>query len=152
MADLLQTQRNSILTSIYGRRLGIDRNDYLVGPKAEAVQVEDITTTAATSASPYGITRVLTTGSTQLGLYSLQAPERAGVRKTLCLHSTSTGNMQFQLTGANCWASSGASGTTMINLKGNGAVVELLSISTTLWAQINNPSTAQALVLFSTTT
>lgn len=152
MADLLATQRNNILTSLYGRRLGLDKSEYLVGAKENAVQVEDITTTAATSASPYGLTRVLTTGSTQLGLYSLQAPDRAGVRKTLCLNSTSTGNMQFQLTGANCWASSGASGTTMINLKGNGAVVELLSISTTLWLQVNNPSSALALVLFSTTT
>lgn len=133
MAKLLETLRNSIVTSVHGRRLGIDKDDCLVGPKDMAVQVEDISTTAATSASPYGITNVLTSGSTQTGRYTVQAPI-VGVRKTFVLQSTSSGTMQFEFTNATVLGGSlTTAGSTIISLIRQNAVVNLVGISTALW-------------------
>lgn len=133
MAKLLQSLRDSIITSVHGRRLGIDKDDCLVGPKDMAVQVEDISTTAATSASPYGITNVLTSGSTQTGRYTVQAPI-VGVRKTFVLQSTSSGTMQFEFTNATVLGGSlTTAGSTIISLIRQNAVVNLVGISTALW-------------------
>ena len=151
MALSLTGLRNLIAYSIAGTRLGVDANDYLVGFTSIRTAVEDITTTAATSALPYGLTRVLTSGSSQNGQYTLQSPV-VGVRKTLVLNSSSTGTQQFTLTSAICWTSSGSSAAAVISLRGNGAVVELVGVTTGIWAMVNQPSTAQALVLFSTST
>jgi hypothetical protein len=151
MALSLEQLRNQGLTNIRGRRLGIDHKEFLVGPKALRQAIEDITTTAATSAINYGVTRVLTSGSSQNGQYTLQSPT-VGVRKTLVLNSSSTGTQQFTLTSAVCWTSSGSSAAAVISLRGNGAVVELVGVTTGIWAMTNYPSTAQALVLFSTST
>lgn len=134
MARLLETIRNTILTSIHGRRVGLDKDDYLVGPKALAEQVEDISTTAATSASPYGITNVLTSGSSQTGRYTLQAPV-PGVRKTFALQSTSTGTQQFELSGGAVilGGSLTTAGSTIFSLIRQNAVVNLVGISTAVW-------------------
>lgn len=158
MALLISTIRDKIAmqTSIYGRRLGIGKDasqqfDMLAGPVGLVKQIEDLTTTAATSAAPHGHTRVLTSGSSQLMTYSLQAPI-PGLRKTLSLNSTSTGNAQFQLTNATLITASGATGSTMINLKGQGAFIELFAVSTDTWLQVGQSSSALAGVLFTTTT
>ena len=146
MATLIETLRSAILTSVVGRRMGLDANGFLVGPADIRLQIEDITTTAATSASAYGITRVMTSGSTQTGSYTLQAPI-PGVRKTLMLTSTSTGIMVFFPTNATVQTSSGLAGSTVFSLRGLGAVMDLLAVSTSLWVQLNNPSTAGGLAL-----
>lgn len=159
MALLIETIKDKIAMQssvVYGRRLGLGKEarqiyEMLAGPVGLVKQIEDITTTAATSAAPHGHTQVLTSGSTQLGLYTLQSPI-PGIRKTLSLNSTSTGNQQFQLTNATLITATGATGSTMINLKGLGATIELLGLSTSQWQQIGYSSSLAALVLFSTTT
>lgn len=157
MALLLETIKDRAVTSLYGRRFGLGRSpngqlyEFLGGPVGIQKQIEDITTTAATSASPHGHTKVLTSGSTQIGLYTLQAPI-PGIRKTLSLNSTSTGTMQFQLTNAILYSATGTSGSTMFQLRGMGACIELLGLSTGEWQQIGYSSSAAALILFSTST
>ena len=155
MATLIETLRSAIVTSIYGRRVGLDNSGFLVGPADMRTQVEDISTTAATSMANYGITRILTSGSSQTGSYTLQAPI-PGVRKVITLDTTSTGIMVVYPTGATVFQSSGSSGTSVgssvFSLRGNGAVIDLIAVSTFLWRQVNNPSTAQALVLHSSST
>lgn len=157
MALLIETIKDRIVPSLFGRRFGLARSpngqtyEFLAGPVGLQNAIEDITTTAATSATPHGHTQVLTSGSSQLGLYTLQSPI-PGVRKTLSLNSTSTGNQQFQLTSAVLYTSSGGSGSTMFNLKGFGAGIELMGLTTGIWQQIGAASSAQALVTFTTST
>jgi len=158
MGYLLQTIRDKVAmqTSILGRKLGLGfepRQLYqlLAGPADMVKQIEDITTTAATSASPFGHTQVLTSGSSQNGLYTLQSPI-VGVSKTLSLFSTSTGTQQFQLTDAVLITSSGATGSTMVNLLGKGAMIQLFGLTTAIWQEVGYRSSAAAVVSFTTST
>ena len=52
MAQSLETIRNQILTSIFGRRLGLDPNDYLVGQKDIKHVVTDLTSASTATAIP----------------------------------------------------------------------------------------------------
>lgn len=153
MATLLEALRSKIRTSIHGRRLGLDDSDYLVGPKAFREQIEDITTTAATSASPFGVTRVLTSGSSQTGSYTLQAPV-PGVTKTLALNSTSTGGQQFTATNATIYTASAGTSAAVVNLYAPGASVQLQAVTTDRWIVVGGSlgTTTTPLVTFSTST
>jgi hypothetical protein len=150
MAVSLEQLRNTIMTSLFGRRLGFDNNEFLVGTKDLRVAIEDISTTAATSALPYGHTRVLTSGSSQTGTYTLQAPV-PGVRKTLSLNSTSTGTMQFTATNAAFLSGSGTS-EAVISLITKGAFVELLGVTTAYWQILSGSSIIPTNVLYTTST
>ncbi len=150
MAVSLEQLRNTIMTSLFGRRLGFDNNEFLVGTKDLRVAIEDISTTAATSALPYGHTRVLTSGSSQTGVYTLQAPI-PGVRKTLALNSTSTGTAQFTATNAAFLSGSGTS-EAVISLITKGAFVELLGVTTAYWQILSGSSIIPTNVLYTTST
>jgi hypothetical protein len=134
MALTLTTIQNSILTSIHGRRLGLDANARLVGPRGRVEEIEDINTTAATTASAFGITQVFTSGSTQGPTqHNLPAPV-AGVEKVIVMRSTSTGSQQFLSTpnGAAIYSSAGTTANA-INFVGPGGYVQLIGISSTIW-------------------
>jgi len=134
MAFSIRQLRDGVLTSIHGRRLGLGADDYLQGPKELRTEVEDITTTAASSFAPYGTTVILTSGSTQLGEYTLQAPV-PGTRKRIFLNSTSTGCMLVRASGGALFlgASMSTLGSTVINFLGAGANVILEAVSTSKW-------------------
>jgi len=135
MASLLETLRSSIKTSLYGRRVGLDNDGYLVGPPSIKVQVEDITTTSATTASAYGYTKVS-------GLASSQGPVQhnlphpvVGVEKTLILACTSTGSQQFLCqSGESIVSASDGSTKALINLLGPGGSITLVGVTTSQWA------------------
>lgn len=134
MALTITTIRNSILTSVYGRRLGLDVNERLVGHRGTVTEFEDITT-VATTASIYGISRVSVSGSTQGPTqHNLPAPI-AGIEKTIFMTSSSTGSQQFLTTpnGAQILATAGTSGN-CVNLVGPAGSIVLIGISSTLWA------------------
>lgn len=141
MAYLLQTLRAQRQTSVHGRRLGIDKDDFLVGPKSIRHQVEDEQTTAATSFSNYGLTRILTTGSTQTGAYTLQAPV-VGASKRIVLMSSSTGCMVVRASGSALFygCSVSTAGSTVINLLGRGANVSLEAETSLAWRLMNSLS------------
>ena len=126
------------MSSVHGRRRGLDANDYLVGPPDIRRQVEDITTTAASSLSPYGMTRYLTSGSSQTNVDTLQAPV-IGVQKRIFLHSTSTGGMIIKASGSALFmgASVTTAGSTVIQLHVQGANVTLEAVSSVLWYVVN---------------
>lgn len=133
MASLLETLRNSINPSVYGRRLGLTPGDFLVGPKDIQVQVEDFTTTAAATANNYGVTRVLVTGSSQTSQFTVALPQ-PGVRKSFILQSTSTGTQQFILGTALIFGASLTTvGSTMFSLVRQGASINLIGLTTALW-------------------
>lgn len=51
----LETLRNALLTSIFGRRLGLTPDDYLAGPKSLQLQVLDLSSAStATQIPAYG--------------------------------------------------------------------------------------------------
>lgn len=150
MAISLDQLRNQIITSIFGRRLGLDKDEFTVGPKDHRVAIEDISTTAATSALPYGHTRVLTSGSSQTGVYTLQAPV-PGVRKSFSLQSTSTGTMQFTATNAAFLSASGSS-VAVLSLISGGAFCDLIAVTTNYWQVLSGSSIAPTNILHTTST
>lgn len=153
MALSLETLRSAILVSKHGRQLGLDKNGYLIGMPSIREAVEDITTTAATSAIPYGITRVLISGSSQGGRNTLQAPV-VGVTKTLVLNSTSTGGQHFTATGATIYTASAGTSSAVVNLYAPGASVVLTAVSTNRWVVTGGSlgTTTTPLVTFTTST
>lgn len=140
MALLNETLRSLILTSIFGRRLGLDSNDYLVGPKDMRNQVEDITSTVPTSVAAWGLTRILTSGSSQGPVqHTLPAPI-PGLQKILVLNTTSTGSYQFLSTAAGASILAASDGTTkaLVNLIGQGGAVTLEALTTAIWAVVGS--------------
>lgn len=134
MAYLLETLRAQRKTSIHGRRLALDKDDYLVGPADLRTQVEDQQSTAGTSMPPNGITRILTTGSSQCGIYPLAAPV-IGARKKIVLMSSSTGCQLVKASGSALFYGCSVStvGSTVINFLGRGANVTLEAVSSIAW-------------------
>ena len=64
MAQSLQTLRSKILTSIHGRRLGLDPDETLVGPKDLKLTVQDLTSASTgTVVNNYGVVVARISGS-----------------------------------------------------------------------------------------
>lgn len=151
MAFLLETIRSSILTTIFGRRLGLTPAEYLAGFKSIQTAIQDLTT-VATTVNGYGTSRVIATGSSQGPVqYTLPAPV-PGVDTTLILNTTSTGSYQFLSTAAGASILAGSDGTTkaLVNLIGQGGTVTLRGMTTAIWAVISQVSTGG--VTFTTST
>lgn len=134
MAYLLETLRSQKKTSIHGRRLGLDKDGYLVGPPDFRTQVTDEQSTAGSSMPPNGVTRILTTGSSQCGIYTLQAPV-IGARKRIVLMSSSTGCQLVKASGSALFYGCSVStiGSTVINFLGRGAEVTLEAVTSAAW-------------------
>ena len=144
MAQSLTTIGNLVLKSVHGRLLGLTYNDYLAGPKELVKVVEDISTTVPnTAVLPYGITRVLTSGSSQGPVqHTLPGSPFPGVRKTLAMNTTSTGSHQF-LAGSGVSILAASDGTTkaLVNFVGQGGSVSLEALTTAIWAVVSSVST-----------
>lgn len=155
MAQSLNTLRNNIVTSIHGRRLGLDVNDFLIGSKPIPNIVEDLTSTSSGSsnvASNHGITRALASGSSQTGNYRLESPSRGGLHKFLHQRSTSTGVLIFTPAGGETIFAASGSSVSVVALLGDGAKAWLMSLSTSAWAMMSGTTIAQTNVQHSTST
>lgn len=158
MAQSLETLRSNNITTLFGRRLGLQFDETLAGAKEMKLAIEDIQTTVATTALAYGITRVLTSGSSQGPTqHNLPAPI-PGVRKYILMDSTSTGSQQFLSTpnGASILCASDGTTKSLLNFLGQGGAVSLVGLTTAKWAVLGAPnvsSTALATnVTYSTST
>lgn len=133
MAQSLETLRRSLLTHLFGRRLGLTKDDLLAGAKDIQKAVLDISTTVPNTAVPaYGLTRVMTGGSSQGPTqHNLEAPI-PGVEVQLLLTSTSTGSAQFGSTANGASIVNASAGTTVgwVNLLGPGGSITLIGLST----------------------
>lgn len=142
--------QNSILTSIYGRRLGLNKNEFVVGPKDIALATQDIGTGTTVSSTGteilnYGITSLsvataaATTGSSYgtaevAGTFALAAPE-PGVQKTIYTassHSTMLISVQFS-TGVTALNTSAGSTFGGLSFNAPGQWVKLIGVSTSKW-------------------
>lgn len=137
MAQALETLRSGNVTSLWGRRAGLQLDETLV-IKALKDSIIDIQSTVPTTALNYGVTRILTSGSSQGPTqHTLQAPI-PGVITKFVMQSTSTGSQQFLSTGNGAAIISGTDGTTksLVNMIGPGGSVTLLGVTTAAYAVI----------------
>lgn len=145
MAISLETIRNSILTSVYGRRLGLKRlvasdaaSESVIGMADHQLPVTEATSdTTGTNITGYGITIV---DSSTDDTWLLSNPI-AGVRKVIYTGSTSTGIRTIKRAD-NTFAirTSGNSTGTTIVAQGGGLTLELLGISSALYAVMGRPT------------
>jgi hypothetical protein len=143
MAFTLAQLRNQILTSIHGRRLGLDTDEFLVGSKGPRVPVAEATSDTTGTALPnHGIVSVVTTTD---DTWTLNAPT-PGCRVNLQTGSSSTGSHIITLTNATVMTTIGAQGN-LVTLTGPGACVALAGLTTARWALVSKTaSTALAAI------
>lgn len=147
MTQLLETLRNNAITSLYGRRVGLDKDQFLVGHKDSKLANQTLTSgTTATAVTNYGITGFTVTsgsastassvGTTEVGLsWAMDAPAE-GVSKLLYLYGTtaSTAGVVVEFgSGVTAFDSSLGSTFTGIRMDGIGAWCRLRGLSATKW-------------------
>lgn len=163
MTTSLATLRNNILTSIHGRRMGLDNDQFLQGPKAFRVATQFIGSSTNSSASStgteilnYGITALAVAtqaastgssyGTTEVGgVFALAAPAE-GVEKliyTASQHSTMLISVAFS-TGVTAQQSSAGSTFGGLSFNAPGQYARLIGISTSKW-QVMGISTGASL-------
>jgi len=152
---------NSILTSIYGRRLGLQpfstaqsgaaiNSEFIVGPDEIRLGVTTNESTG-TAMSPSGISDLVGTSAASTPVYTM-APPIPGVRKTIIFGSTDSAIYAKSASGcAIAGTSLGTTGATVIRSSGGGAM-NLVGLTTALYQAIGISSTAVNGVGFQATT
>lgn len=131
---------NRIVTSIFGRRLGLQRlstgqsggaedSEFLVGPDDFRVGVTTAESTA-TNLKPHGLSINLGTSAGSSAVYTLEPPV-PGVRKVLA-SSTANGPVYVNTSGSLITSSVGTTQAT-IRLSTLGVPVELIGMTTAMW-------------------
>lgn len=150
----------AILTSIYGRRLGLQamssgqsgspgNAEFLIGPDDQRVAVSTAETTDV-NMKAYGVSYLVGTSAASTPVYTL-APPIPGVRKNIFFGSTDSALYVKTANGEYIYGSSMGSSATVIRSSGGGTV-ELIGLSTAIWGAINISSTAVNTVAFRATT
>lgn len=148
MALSLTTLRNSIVTSIFGRRLGIAKavssdanSEFLVGLNGMRVPIADATSdTTGTNITGYGITTVNTTTD---DTWLLDNPI-AGVIKHLVFQSTSTGiRTIYRKDNTFAIQTTGSSTGTTIAAQSGGMALVLQGVSSALYIVVSKPGTTE---------
>lgn len=80
--------RNQMITTMMGRRAGMDVNGYEVGENDTRLPIDNITTTVATSLSPNGFSNLSCTVASS-AVYTLLAPV-SGIYKTITQITSAT--------------------------------------------------------------
>lgn len=139
----LETLRNAIRTSIFGRRLGLDttpdqsvsaggvvpRGGLLVGHMGQRLPVQLASTTTPSTLFPSGYIEL---GATTASTNSIAAPI-AGAEVTITQTATSTLGHQIRLTAGNFNSSTGSSNTSVF-FWGQGATMRFIGLSTAIMA------------------
>lgn len=123
-----QQLRNQMLTSMFGRRAGMDSNDYEVGEQDTRLPIDVLTTTASSSLSANGCSLLACTAASS-ATYTLQTPV-AGIYKQLTQISSSTLGYAIQFgSGAQLVTSLGTSFNQLI-FAGVGHTANLFCVAT----------------------
>jgi hypothetical protein len=129
MAFSIAQLANLIRTSIHGRRLGLDSNDFLVGNRGLRLPVTDATSDTTGTALPnHGMVSVITTTN---DIWTLTDPV-PGCQVTIFTGSSSTGTHNIVPAAATIISSNGVAGSS-IAIAGAGASIRLVGISTAKW-------------------
>lgn len=138
MAISLEQLRNKILTSIRGRRLGIDPDEFLVGQKdIRKVVTSGTSDTTGTALPNHGLVSVVTTTDDS---WTLTDP-LPGVEVTLATGSTSTGTHTVTCAAATIYSTNGIEGANVV-MSSAGAFAKLFGLSTSAWLLTSRASTA----------
>lgn len=133
--------RNLMVTTMMGRRAGMDANGYEVGEQDTRLPIDNIGTTVPTSLSPNGFTNLSCTVASS-AIHTLQNPV-AGIYKMITQLSSSTLGIAVQFgAGANIVTSAGSSFNQIV-FAGVGHVASLACISTNgggIWASASPAS------------
>ena len=138
---------NKILTSIFGRRLGIQRMstaehgglspvELLVGPEALRQGITTAETTGAAVVA-HGVSFLAGTSAASSSVYVLDPPI-PGVRKTVVFSSANTPMYLKTKNGETFRTSADSTVATVISSTLTGAVVDLVGLTTGLWGLLTN--------------
>jgi len=142
MAYSLNDMRARILTSVHGRRLGLDQDEFLAGSKGCRNVVTDATSdTTGTELPNHGFVSVVTTTN---DTWVLEDP-LPGVEVTLYTGSTSTGTHTVDVSPAVIYSTNGIEGDQVL-LSAAGAFAKLTGVTTAAWALTSRASTGVASV------
>jgi len=130
MAQSLNAIRRLMLTSIKGRRLGLDHDEFLVGPKGMRNVVTAATSLTTGTALPNHGHVTLTSSNART--WTLTDPE-VGCEVSLSITSSSTLLHTITPAAATFVSSASSTGASMI-LQGGGTGVTLIGLSTALYA------------------
>ena len=132
MAYSIETLRNDIITSIHGRRLGLDSGGRLIGHEGERIPEVDATSdTTGTNITGHGWTNVDTTTD---DTWLLAAPVK-GAFKYIYTGSTSTGIRTIVRADATfaIRTSANSTGTTIV-AQGGGLLLTLFGLTSAIYA------------------
>lgn len=142
---------NKIITSLYGRRLGLQpmstaehgglkRVEFLVGPEAmrEGITTNDTTAIAVLA---YGVSFLNGTSAASSSVYVLDPPI-PGVHKTVVFTSGTTPQYLKTKNGETFRTSADTTVATVILSTLTGAVVELIGLTTAVWGLLTNGTSA----------
>lgn len=133
----LDKHGSEILTSLHGRRLGLDSDGYVVGTPGSRQPIEN--STAASTLAGSGFSYL--SGST--ASHTLPAPSAPGVMKIIVnASSVSTATMTITRDSSahGIWGSTGGDATgAALSLINAGSAVTLIGVSTSLWALASSP-------------
>ena len=141
--------------SIYGRKLAIDFNGFIIGPPSDRNATETITTTAPSTLAVGGTSVLLATAA---AAYELPTPraEYVGIQKRIINASTGATVQNVKLPSGNFLVGgSGSVGSTFttIVLSTRGGMVDLEYLTTALVAVITQTSSlSSGFTAFTTTT
>lgn len=142
-----------ILTSIRGRRLGLERmttamsggahgeNEFLVGPDDFRVGVTTAESTS-TNLKSHGMSYLVASSAGSSQVYTLDPPI-PGVRKTI-INSTVAGALVKTANSETIKTTNGSSFTTF-DIPAAGGQIELQGLTTAIWVGLSNLSTASGL-------
>jgi len=138
MAYSIEALRNEIVTSLHGRRLGLDSGNRLIGHQGLRIPEVDATSdTTGTNIAGYGWTNVDTTTN---DTWLLDPPVK-GAFKYLYTGSTSTG-IRTIIRADNSFAirtSANSTGTTIV-AQGGGLLLTLFGLTSALYAVVSRPT------------
>jgi hypothetical protein len=138
--------KNKFLTTIHGRKFGIDHQGFTIGHNGQRLPYEQ--STAASTLANYGVS--LLTGSS--ADYTLGAPPAIGVTKTIVNGSSVAAAVMGIVRNS---VSIGFGGSTAVgalssgvgarlNLVNSGASVQLLAISSAVWMPVGSGAYASS--------
>lgn len=133
-----------ILTSIHGRKFGLDADGYATNPtgakfpelwagvSGSEVRVADPTITAGSTAANISASGITTLGSTDAASYTLSAPVAGNEKKLVCTAATTTIQTVTLESGT-------FDGTNNVaSFDGDGEALHLQAVSTARWAILSN--------------
>jgi hypothetical protein len=137
---------SKILTSIYGRRLGLQAmttnetggsrgtQEFLVGP--EGLRMENTTSeSTGTNLKPHGVSWLNGTSAASSAVYVIDPPI-PGVRKLINIGTTANGPIYLRT--ANSETFNTTLGTSFTTIKSSaGGFYELIGVSTAVWGALN---------------